>query len=358
MIDPVIMSIHTLSNMISSFVDRIMLSYPSWPDHRRYLLLNFAAFLVIVRNISIAACVIFLLSIVCFMNVLICKLQCKIILFAMKRFYIISLIFANFGHMESLMKLATIVDHYPESVLVIRQQTEQRLPAHAHHKCQLLLVFGGIAYLQTREKDFYIPSNHYIWIPKHYSHNLMFNSQDLYIVNIYFPSMNDNGFYDELGIYPVSKLLFEMLSFCEKWYGDFFTGSWEYVFLNTLKSLLPKENLRKFSIELPTTDDQRMNDITGDLRQRIDEPLLLEDIGKKFGISVRSLTRLFQNKLHISFLQYVKMVRIIHAMELLKDTDLTVTEIAYSVGYSNISAFSNTFFQLTNMRPTEFKSML
>lgn len=260
--------------------------------------------------------------------------------------------------MESLTELATIVDHYPESVLVIRQQTEQQLPAHAHDKGQLLLVFGGIAYLQTAEKDFYIPSNHYIWIPKQYSHNLMFNAQDLYIINIYFPSIDDHGFYDELGIYPVSKLLFEMLSFGEKWHGDFFAGSWEYEFLNTLKSLLPKENLRKFSIQLPTTDHQRLNDITADLRQRINEPLMLEDIAKKFGISVRSLTRLFQNKLHLSFIQYLKMVRIIHAMELLKDTDLTVTEIAYGVGYSNISAFSNTFFQLTNMRPTEFRSML
>ncbi|RQO69654.1 hypothetical protein DBR43_16415 [Pedobacter sp. KBW06] len=45
-------------------------------------------------------------------------------------------------------------------------------------------------------------------------------------------------------------------------------------------------------------------------------------------------------------------------MKLLKDTDLMVTEIAYSIGYSDISTFGNTFFQLTNMRPTEFKSRL
>lgn len=84
---------------------------------------------------------------------------------------------------------------------------------------------------------------------------------------------------------------------------------------------------------------------------------MLEDIAKKFGFSVRSLTRLFQHRLHISFIQYVKMLRIIRAMELMKDTDFNVTEIAYEVGYSNISAFSNTFSQLTNMRPSEFKAM-
>ncbi|WP_426478435.1 AraC family transcriptional regulator [Chryseobacterium sp. CBSDS_008] len=260
--------------------------------------------------------------------------------------------------MDFLEELNRIVDQYDESILVMRQQTEQRLPAHQHKKGQLLLVLGGIAYLQTSEKDYYIPSNHYIWIPQNFPHNLMYNAQDLHIINVYFPEAHGEEFYNNLGIYPVSRLLSEMLSFSEKWQGNFFPGDWEFEFLKTLWGLLPKENLQRFSIQLPTTDDERLNEITADLRKRISEPLTLQDIAEKFGLSVRSLTRLFQNKLHISFIQYIKMLRIIRAMELIKNTNLTVTELAYEVGYSNISAFSNTFFQLTNMRPTEFKAML
>lgn len=259
--------------------------------------------------------------------------------------------------MRFLTDLSRSVDQYPNSIVVMRQQVEQQLPRHQHTKGQLLLVLGGIAYLQTQEKDLYIPSNHYVWIPSHYSHNLMFSAQDVYIINLYFPSEEDRGFYNDLGIYPVSGLLFEMLAFSEKWQGDFYSGSWEYEFLNTLKNLLAKENLKKFLIQLPTTEDIRLNAITKDLRNRLSEPVSLEAIAEKFGLSVRSLTRLFRNGLRISFTQYVKMLRIIRAMELLKDTGLTITEIAYEVGYSNISAFSNTFSQLTNMRPTEFRSM-
>nr|WP_068888628.1 helix-turn-helix domain-containing protein [Pedobacter panaciterrae] len=259
--------------------------------------------------------------------------------------------------MEILKQLVTSVDQNPDSILVVRQQTEQRLPSHQHDKAQLLLVFGGIAYLQTDEKDFYIPSNHYIWIPKNYSHNLMFNTQDLYIINIYFPGGISGGFYNELGIYPVSKLLAEMLSFSEKWHGDYFKGSWEFEFLITLRNVLSKENLKKFSIQLPTTDDQRLQAIVGQLRSQLNENLTLERMATEWGMSIRSLTRLFQAKLHITFIQYVKMLRIIRAMELIKDSDLNMTEIAYEIGYSNISAFSNNFHQLTNMRPTEFKIM-
>jgi len=270
-------------------------------------------------------------------------------------FYIISLIFVIFGHMEILSQLINIVDQNPDSILVMRQQTEQQLPSHQHDKAQLLLVYGGIAYLQTEQKDFYIPSNHYIWIPKNYPHNLMFNSQDLYIINIYFPGGNESGFYDELGIYPVSKLLSEMLSFSEKWQGDYDKNSFEFEFLLMLKKVLSKENLKKFSIQLPTTDDQRLNKITDSLRMRLNENLTLEDTAKLSGMSVRSLTRLFQTKLRITFIQYIKMLRIIKAMELIKTNNLNMTEIAYEVGYSNISAFSNNFLQLTNMRPSEFK---
>ncbi|MCQ9637622.1 helix-turn-helix domain-containing protein [Chryseobacterium sp. WG14] len=259
--------------------------------------------------------------------------------------------------MEILKELNRIIDQYQDSILVVRQQTEQKLPAHQHDKGQLLLVFGGIAYLQTHEKDFYIPSSHYIWIPARYPHNLMYNTQDLNIINIYFPPGDQQDFYDNLGIYPVSKLLSEMLSYSEKWQGNFFSGDWEYEFLTTLKNLLPRENLKRFSIQLPTTDDSRLGDITGDIRKRISEPITLEDIASQSGMSVRSMTRLFKTRLGISFVQYLKMLRIIRAMELIKDTDLSMSEIAYEIGYSNISAFSNTFQQLTNMRPTEFKAM-
>lgn len=259
--------------------------------------------------------------------------------------------------MVILEQLISIVDQNPDSIMVMRQQTEQRLPAHQHHKAQLLLVYGGIAYLQTEEKDFYIPSNHYIWIPKNYPHNLMFNTKDLYIINIYFPEETTEGFYDELGIYPVSKLVAEMLSFSEKWQGDYYKGSWEFEFLSTLKCTLSKENLKKFSIQLPTADDERLNSIINSFRNRLNENLTLESTAKQSGMSVRSLTRLFQTKLHITFIQYLKMLRIIRAMELIKDKDLNMTEIAYEIGYSNISAFSNNFYQMTNMRPTQFKEM-
>lgn len=71
--------------------------------------------------------------------------------------------------------------------------------------------------------------------------------------------------------------------------------------------------------------------------------------------SVRSLTRLFKTHLDLSFLQYLKMLRMVKAMELLMETNKNVSEVAFEVGYSSIAAFSNTFQQLVNIRPSDFQ---
>lgn len=73
MIDPVVLFIHSLNNIMSSFVDRIFLSCTCGPDFHRCFLLSLTAFLVVVRNSCFIASVIVLLFVVYFIDVLFCK---------------------------------------------------------------------------------------------------------------------------------------------------------------------------------------------------------------------------------------------------------------------------------------------
>ncbi|QNK63878.1 hypothetical protein H7F33_05120 [Pedobacter sp. PAMC26386] len=47
--------------------------------------------------------------------------------------------------------------------------------------------------------------------------------------------------------------------------------------------------------------------------------------------------------LDTSFLQYIKLLRIVAAMEMPLIGDKNISEVAYTVGYSNITAFRNKF---------------
>jgi len=86
----------------------------------------------------------------------------------------------------------------------------------------------------------------------------------------------------------------------------------------------------------------------------VDEPLTLSSVSRQFGFSERTLSRLFQATMDISFLQYLKQLRVVKAVSMMLQKDVTLSEIAYKTGYNSLSAFSNAFYQITNKRPSEF----
>lgn len=252
------------------------------------------------------------------------------------------------------------IDEKPETMYVWHSRFEDRFQDHAHLKGQLTYVEGGIIFLYTKEKSYFLPARHYVWIPAGVEHHLQHRYQAAVVRNIYFDTITDheNPFYNQIGIYPVNNLLLEMFLFSERWNGNINPNTKEYDFLNTLKNILPVVSEHPLPIALPTTENQRLRPV---LKYIIDnlanDWLSLESVGKATGFSARTLSRLFQAAMDTSFFQYLKLARMIKAMEKLLETDLTISEIAYGVGYNSISSFSNTFDKMVGKRPSEFKAL-
>jgi AraC-like DNA-binding protein len=55
--------------------------------------------------------------------------------------------------------------------------------------------------------------------------------------------------------------------------------------------------------------------------------------------------------------QYLILQRIERVKELLKYGELTLSEIAYRMGYSSVAHVSNQFKKVTGMTPSEFKKL-
>lgn len=251
------------------------------------------------------------------------------------------------------------IDQDPLSVCVLHEKLEENFPFHTHQKGQLTYVEGGLAYLNTKDKAYFLPARHYVWIPAGLEHFVQQKSSPQIVRNIYFPEGTDSGneFFSRMGIYPVNKLLLEMILFTENWKGSIAPQSFKAQFLNTMKCLLPEISTHPLPVVLPTTENERLQPVIRYIHQQLSDPLTLPQVANLFGFSVRSLSRLFQQSINISFLQYLKLSRIIRAMEYLLQTNKSISEIAYHVGYNSISSFSNTFYQLINMRPTEFQKL-
>lgn len=269
--------------------------------------------------------------------------------------------FATILHFNSLLMglIASLsnIDRFSDSVFVMHERSEKFIPFHSHLKGQLSYVEGGLAYLQVNEKHYVIPARHYFWIPRGLTHILKIGHSGTVLRSLFFYTHDDDKslFYSEVGIYPINGLLMEMIKHTESWDGHILPGENNYKFLSVIKDILPEISQKKLPIALPFTDNERMVPILDYLEKNIADNHCLESISKKFNISERSLSRLFQFTLNTSFLQYIKLLRIVKSIEFMLQTDWSISEIAFAVGYGSLPAFSNTFYQLTNFRPSDFK---
>ena len=75
-----------------------------------------------------------------------------------------------------------------------------------------------------------------------------------------------------------------------------------------------------------------------------------------FGFSARKISDLIKENYSLSFKQYINNIRFNEAKRLLKESNLPINEIAYKVGFNNISHFNRAFRQYCNCSPQEYRS--
>ena len=252
-----------------------------------------------------------------------------------------------------------LVDQEPESIYVLHEKVERRLTEHSHRKGQLTYVQGGIAYITVKNVSYIIPARHYVWLPAGISHYLQVRNPGTVTRSIYYyiDLKEDNPFFQELGIYPVNNLLYEMILYSERWKGIIAQEEPAHQFLSALKALLSERTRRAIPIALPTTTNERLAPVIHFIENNYGNALTLANMSTLFSMSERSLSRLFQSCMSISFLQYLKILRMVKAIELLLESNKSTSEIAFAVGYNSLAAFSKAFFQLTHSRPTDFKKL-
>lgn len=105
-------------------------------------------------------------------------------------------------------------------------------------------------------------------------------------------------------------------------------------------------------------DDESVIEIQEWMHSCYNDDISLETLSHKFDISVRSLNRRFKQATGRSPIQYLQQVRIENARELLKTSNLSIAEVAYSVGYPDNSYFSALFKKQISLSPKEYRNLV
>ena len=86
------------------------------------------------------------------------------------------------------------------------------------------------------------------------------------------------------------------------------------------------------------------------------KPITLKSTAEHLHISPEYLSYLFSKTCGCTFKEYLVDYRISYAMELLKSTDNSITEICFLSGYSNLSHFLKSFKNIVKKTPSEYRA--
>lgn len=227
---------------------------------------------------------------------------------------------------------------------------------HRHSKAQLLYAEQGVTQLYTPSGSFLLPARHCAWIPADVVHQVASSSPSLFLRTLYFApdAGKQNEFYEKLSVFQVNDLLREMILYTAKWTQTTVASETERQFLRALRLVLPELKGQSLQLRLPAPKHPRLQAIIPSLLERLQERTSMEELARKAGVSIRTLTRLFQRELGMPYTSFLKVARISKSLELLSQPGANVGETAFLVGYDSLPSFSNAFLELVGSRPHHF----
>ncbi len=86
--------------------------------------------------------------------------------------------------------------------------------------------------------------------------------------------------------------------------------------------------------------------------------LTVGEVAARFGLSIRSLNRRFKQATGTTPLQYLQTLRLDHAKQLLKQSNLVIAEVAGAVGYQDTSYFSELFKRTNSLTPKQYRQLV
>lgn len=91
------------------------------------------------------------------------------------------------------------------------------------------------------------------------------------------------------------------------------------------------------------------------IEENYSKELRISDIANAAFVSETYLRRLFVTSCNMSPMQYVKKFRIDTACKMMKNSDSTISEIAYAVGFDNMTTFISNFKKIKGCTPKQWK---
>ena len=253
-----------------------------------------------------------------------------------------------FGNQKAEIPSLDIRLRYLEHRIFTR---EQRRNFHSHGFWQAELVMTGTVVVHFPDQTVTLHEGAVLIIPPGKRHSFEYQNSPTEYVSFKFSSTgteqigNPLLYTDEYGAGPLSSYLISIL--------ENFEVNQPLIAVhiqNTLKTLLEIQVLYGTPLPPKTVADQ-VSDIV--LQTTGTFPSVTE-VSRQLGLSRPYISRLLKDETGLSMKPFIDQERIRVAKQMLSLSDLTITEIAFQLGFNDLFSFSKFFKRLEHVSPTEY----
>jgi AraC-like DNA-binding protein len=93
------------------------------------------------------------------------------------------------------------------------------------------------------------------------------------------------------------------------------------------------------------------------IKEHADEELSLTKIAKVVNMNANYLSENFKQVTGTNFVEYVTRTRFANACDLLRNSNVRISEIAFAAGFQSLSQFNRVFRKLAGKSPTQYRAV-
>ncbi|MBC7502130.1 MAG: helix-turn-helix transcriptional regulator [Herminiimonas sp.] len=228
-------------------------------------------------------------------------------------------------------------------------EASESLAAHSHRWGQVTYAPEGVLRVTVGNSVWIVPPMRAIWIPPDVPHEILTleksNLRALYVLASAAPFQGP-----DCVVLDVSPLLRELIGALVLIDGP---GPRESILSTTILHELAQLATLPIRVALPT--DKRLKSLCHNLIADPSSTLTLDEWAHQVGASGRTLARLFEKDLHMTFGQWRHQIRLAHAAPMIA-RGMPLSQVATELGYASQSAFSAMFKRTFGESPSAFFS--
>src|SRR5579863_5876810 len=236
-------------------------------------------------------------------------------------------------------QIATLTHDYPGGHVI---------PLHFHDWDQIVYASRGVMTVRTSAGTWVVPTHRAVWIPAAIPHTITM-SGTVAMRTLYLEPRLARTLPRDCCVVNVSPLLRELILHVCSLGALKKTTKWQSHLIGVIIDQM--EAIQMVALQLPNPSDPRALRVAAILLADPGDRRPLALISKSAGASKRTVERLFQEDVGMTFGKWRQQLRLMQAMRLLAE-GAKVTHAALESGYSTPSAFISMFRKTLGTTPT------